>query len=340
MKQNKHYSYNQKNLCEGCRLCVKGRKSVIFITGLCPRSCDYCPLSDAKYKKDVIYCNERKVNDLDEIIEEVKISRSTGAGITGGDPLVKLDRTVKAIKLLKKSFGKKFHIHLYTSPDLVNEEGLKRLYESGLDEIRFHPDIKSNKLWSKVLVAKKFKWKVGIEIPVIPGKFNELSKLIAYFKWVDFINLNELEMSDGTAYVQTGRCKDTLSYAIKGSKELAMKLMAEFSNLQIHFCTAKLKDRVQLANRIKLRAKSVSRKLDYVDEEGLITHGVIKGSREEMIVIKKRFGIPDSLIEFDKGINIAAWVLLDIHKELKNKCYIVKTYPTYDRLIIEKEELR
>ena len=141
MKQNKHYSYNQKSICDGCKLCVKGRKSVIFITGLCPRSCEYCPLSDEKYKKDVMYCNERKVNKLDEIIAEVKISRSTGAGITGGDPLVKLGRTVEIIKMLKKSFGSKFHIHLYTSPNLVTEDKLNQLHKAGLDEIRFHPDM-------------------------------------------------------------------------------------------------------------------------------------------------------------------------------------------------------
>ncbi len=340
MKQNKHYSYNQKSICDGCKLCVKGRKSVIFITGLCPRSCEYCPLSDEKYKKDVMYCNERKVNKLDEIIAEVKISRSTGAGITGGDPLVKLGRTVEIIKMLKKSFGSKFHIHLYTSPNLVTEDKLNQLHKAGLDEIRFHPDIESDKLWNKINVAKTFNWKVGIEIPVIPGKYTETVKLIEYFKWVDFINLNQLEMSDGNAYVQTGKCKDTLSYAITGSKALAMRLMKRFSKLQIHFCTAKLKDRVQLANRIKLRAKSVARKLDYVDEEGLITHGEIKGTEKDMIAIKKEFSIPTSLIEFDGIINIAAWVLLDIYKEIRHKCYIVKEYPTYDKLIIEKEELK
>ncbi len=339
MKQNKHYSYNQKSLCKGCKLCVKGKKSVIFITGLCPRSCDYCPLSDEKYKKDVIYCNERKVNNLNEILEEVKISKSIGAGITGGDPLTKIDRTVKIIKMLKKAFGKKFHIHLYTSANLVNKEKLKKLYDAGLDEIRFHPNLEDNKLWSNILVAKKFKWDVGIEVPVIPGKFNELSTLIEYFKFFDFINLNELEMSDGSAYIQEGKCKDRLSYAVKGSKELAMKLMKQFSNLKIHFCTAKLKDKVQLANRLKIRAKSIAKKLDYVDSEGLITHGEIEGTKKDMEEIRKKFSIPASLIKFEGKIRIAAWVLLDIHKELDSKCYIIKEYPTYDKLIIEKEEL-
>jgi len=338
MKQNKYYSYNQKTLCNGCKLCVKGKKSVVFITGLCPRSCAYCPLSDEKYKKDVIYCNERKIDELREIIEEVKISRSTGTGITGGDPLAKLERTVKVIKMLKKEFGEKFHIHLYTSPNLVSEDKLKKLYDSGLDEIRFHPEIDDNKMWKRVKLAKNFKWKVGIEIPAIPEKFDEISKLIEYFKFVDFINLNELEMSDGSAYKQEGKCKDDLSYAVKGSKELALKLMKK-SRLRIHFCTSKLKDKVQLANRLKIRAKSIARELDYVDSEGLITYGEIEGSEKDMLKIKKKFEIPESLIVFDDKIKIAAWVLLDIKSELSNKCWIIKKYPTYDEMIVEKEEL-
>ena len=135
MKQNKNYSYNLYPICEGCKQCVKGRKTVIYITGLCPRKCYYCPLSDNKRLRDVMYVNERKIKDIKEIAEEVKISKSTGAGITGGDPLLKMQRTCSVIKQLKKKFGKKFHIHLYTSFDLVDNKKLRSLYDAGLDEI-------------------------------------------------------------------------------------------------------------------------------------------------------------------------------------------------------------
>src|SRR3972149_2170317 len=140
MKQNSCCSYNRLSLPLGCRLCVKGRKSVILITGICPRKCFYCPLSDQKYQKDVIYANERKVTSTKELIDEVAVSKSFGAGITGGDPLSVMDRTVETIKALKGKFGRAFHIHLYTSLVLATEKNLKRLHDAGLDEIRFHPD--------------------------------------------------------------------------------------------------------------------------------------------------------------------------------------------------------
>ena len=132
LKQNKYYSYNTKKLPKGCQYCVKGEKLVLFVTGICPRKCYFCPISDDKYGKDVVYANElrieekrenineninRNMNDIkmDNIIQEAKNMKAKGMGITGGDPLARIERTIECIRLLKKTFGKKFHIHLYTS---------------------------------------------------------------------------------------------------------------------------------------------------------------------------------------------------------------------------------
>ena len=54
------------------------------------------------------------------LLEEARLTRACGAGITGGDPLMDLDRCVDYITLLKKEFGKRFHIHLYTPLKLVS----------------------------------------------------------------------------------------------------------------------------------------------------------------------------------------------------------------------------
>ena len=37
-----------------------------------------------------------------------------GTGITGGEPLMKLDLMLHYIRLLKETFGEEHHIHLYT----------------------------------------------------------------------------------------------------------------------------------------------------------------------------------------------------------------------------------
>src|SRR3989344_3367655 len=178
MQKTPYYSYKLGTLPKGCRLCVKGQKLVLFITGLCPRNCYYCPISDKKYKKDVIYADEWPATNIHQVIEEAKLIDAKGAGITGGDPLCKLWRTLFCIRQLKKEFGKNFHIHLYTSLNLINEKNLKQLRKAGLDEIRFHLDLDNSKLWAKIKLALKYSWDVGIEVPSIPKKEKQTKKLI------------------------------------------------------------------------------------------------------------------------------------------------------------------
>ena len=151
----------------------ENEKLVLFITGLCGQKCFYCPVSEHKFGADDVYADEWKLSKDpaqadQELLEECRLIEAKGAGITGGDPLATLAKTTHYIQLLKKQFGKSFHIHLYTSFDLVNENNLKELFDAGLDEIRFHADFYNKNKWNNIYIAKKFNWKIGIEIPCIP----------------------------------------------------------------------------------------------------------------------------------------------------------------------------
>ncbi|MBM3309870.1 MAG: radical SAM protein, partial [Candidatus Altiarchaeales archaeon] len=254
IKKTPYHSMVLGSMPAGCKLCVKGAKLVLFDTGLCSRTCWYCPLSDRKKNKDVVIANEWWVEKDRDILEEARLCGSLGAGITGGDPMVKMDRTVKYIRLLKKTFGKKFHIHLYTSGVLASDKNLSKLHKAGLDEIRFHP---LKKDWGKIKNALKYNWSVGCEIPVIPGEERNTKKFIDYINsiGVGFLNLNELEFSE-TNLSQMARhgmqTVNDVSYAIKGSNQLALKLLEyckDNTELNVHYCTLKLKDKVQLGNR-------------------------------------------------------------------------------------------
>jgi pyruvate formate-lyase activating enzyme-like uncharacterized protein len=70
IKNTGHFSKCTGEISKGCRLCVKGRKLVVFVTGVCSRNCYYCPLSEEKKNKDVIFANERPVNSKSDIISE------------------------------------------------------------------------------------------------------------------------------------------------------------------------------------------------------------------------------------------------------------------------------
>lgn len=292
IEETRYYSKRIGSLPKGCKLCVRGEKLVLLITGLCKRDCFYCPLSDAKKNRDVVYANEWEVTledkklgekQLKTIIEEAQLCEAKGAGITGGDPLLVVERTASAIRRLKKEFGNGFHIHLYTTPEAVTEKKLSLLYEAGLDEIRFHPKIWDDKDWHKIDSADKFPWSIGVEIPAIPGYEKETKKLIDYASSrAKFLNINELELADTKAnrLLSMGyTAKDELSYGVAGSEEMAHELMEYILdkgyNLRVHYCTCKLKDAVQMASRIKRRAKNVAYAFDKITHEGMLYRGII-----------------------------------------------------------------
>ncbi|MEM3483201.1 MAG: radical SAM protein [Candidatus Woesearchaeota archaeon] len=369
-----YYSKSIGRLSRGCRFCVKGRKLVLFVTGLCSRQCYYCPLSDSKKNKDVIFANERPIVKDYEIVEEAKISSATSASITGGDPILVIGRTVRYIRLLKRHFGKEFHIHLYAPLELVDEKKLRLLHKAGLDEIRFHPDIYCDKYWHKISAAQKFNWDVGVEIPAIPGEEKRIFRLIDYLDGkIKFLNLNELEISDtnaGAMLLRRFHPKDEISYAIAGSEQTALRIMRHCirKKFSVHYCTAKLKDAVQLANRIKLRAKKSSEKFDIINNEGILIRGAIylpelkpnfaytaelaRISKTEMQKILRRlnrirsalikeYKIPASFIKVDKlklRIITALPIVEQLSETIKEMGAVpaeVHQYPTFDQLEVE-----
>ncbi len=383
VKTTKHYNLKTRTgeLAEGCKRCVRGEKLVLFVTGLCGNGCSYCPVSDEKNLHDVTYANEWKITSDDELLKEAEMMSATGAGITGGDPLATPERTCHYIRLLKKTYGEDFHIHLYTPLLRVNEKTLKQLYEAGLDEIRFHPKLDDETDWPRLLIAKKFDWQVGIEIPAIPEFEENMKRLIDYVvenKIADFMNLNEFEYADNKVFElnkkktnKTFEPKNTLSYAVKGSEETSIRLLdyAEKKGLATHFCTAKSKDAIQLAKRIKRRSEKAAAIYDAVDEEGLLTRGAVydqisiedvgftdklkslpakekEDSIRRLEQLRKKIieelDVPEELIELDEErLRLLTTTSLAEHlaKTLNNPVFIVKEYPTHDCLIVQAEKL-
>jgi pyruvate formate-lyase activating enzyme-like uncharacterized protein len=339
IEETKYESWKLGALAEGCKYCVRGEKLVLFITGLCNVKCYYCPISDNKYGKDVVYANEKEIKNVSEAIEEAKLSGSKGCGITGGDPLLKVERCVEYIKALKKEFGNNFHIHLYTTTKNISEDKLKMLYDAGLNEIRFH--LKED--FEKIEMALKYNWDVGVEVPVVPGE--DLTKMVDFIEGkVKFLNLNELEMADNeNCDLSKFETRDELSYAVKGSEEEALKLLnyCKDKKLNVHFCTARLKNVHQLGNRIKLRAKIIAEPFDTITSEGTLVRGFIEGDdfADVLHYLKARgikFKLEEKRIIFSKK---DAEKLAEKIKDLGFKVGISEEYPTSDRMQVEMEYL-
>jgi pyruvate formate-lyase activating enzyme-like uncharacterized protein len=343
-------------LPQGCAHCEKGAKLVLLVTGKCSRRCYYCPLSSAKRGKDVFFANERSVRGVDEVIREAELMDALGTGITGGDPLQDINRTVESIIALKKRFGKSHHIHLYTST--TDLEKIDKVARAGLDEIRFHPPLNQ---WSILGVseyvdavkrARKHKLKVGLELPAIPGRAKDILGAISFADehGLDFVNLNELEFSETNwrALRALGfdvKEENDVSSGVAGSEELALDLLRVKTDVPLHYCSSAFKDGIQLRRRILRRAKNVRRPHELLTKDGTLLIGVIETDKVAATAayIMKRYDLPGRFVWSNPGkkrLEVAPWVLEEIAGELDSTSFIVEEYPTADRLEVERVPLR
>ncbi len=321
------YSY----LSEGCKICRRGAKLVLFVTGKCQSSCYYCPISEEKKGRDVVYANERPVKSLEDIAEEINAMSAEGIAITGGEPLLKLDYVVEVIETFND-----LHTHLYTSVP-AKEETIKKLANAGLDEIRFHPPhLENSKIYREsVRLAKKYGMETGIEIPAV--KYEE--EIVEIVNEEDiFLNVNELEFS-ATNYLELERRGWEIGefYEAKNSKEIAMKYAEKVE--KFHFCSVRFKDIAQFRRRL-IRMGFNLPDFYKVTSEGTVLCGYLEGDKEKIRKILTSNGI--DFFETDEGFEVSMEFAEENAETLRKegvKVYIVERYPTYNRLLISKTPL-
>ncbi|MCK9596825.1 radical SAM protein [Candidatus Pacearchaeota archaeon] len=333
--KTKYDSYCLNGIAEGCKYCVRGEKLVLFVTGICKRGCWYCSLSNKRKNKDVVYANERKCKSIKDIVKEVQESKATSAGITGGDPLIYFNRTIKLASQLKKKFGKKFHIHIYLPTKFVSEEKLRKLSKY-IDEVRFHPNfLIDNKTIeediNKIRLAELFwnKPNLGIELPMIPDKKREILNFILKIKdYVGFVNLNEFELSETNFNIVTKKYKlREGGYVVKDSLETGKWILNELNKkkikLNVHLCTAQLKNNWQFANRLK---RHESLPYGKRTEDGTVIYLVVEGK------------LKMSGTFYDKRKNRTI-LSEETARKILNKIKIkrVEEFPTYDRIELSEE---
>jgi pyruvate formate-lyase activating enzyme-like uncharacterized protein len=317
-------------LSKGCVLCHQGAKMVLFVTGRCHRACWYCPLSSERKGTDTVFANEHPVDIPSQILEAAEKMSALGTGITGGEPLLCLDKVTEYCRLLKERFGPDHQIHLYTAKaptvgELVQMQGF-------VDEIRLHPPHES---WKEILRsdfitsaqhARELGFDIGIEVPALPG----LEHLIPALPYLDFLNVNELEWGDTNAYQMRERgyeLADELHNAIEGARDWAAELCRHD---KVHFCTSAFKDAVQLRERLIRIAQNTARPFDEITDDGTIVYGVIEPPEHQQDACSKfcaRTMEPGSYESCGDHIEMAWWFLEKYADELLGKKYVVERYP-------------
>jgi uncharacterized protein len=246
---------------------------VLFITGVCPRSCWYCPLSCERKGKDLTYANERIVSSPEEAIEVAHRMSALGTGVTGGEPLARLDRVVRFCKRLKQEFGPEHQIHLYTG--IAPDRDTLTLLKGVVDEIRLHPpeeewgELLSGDYAGSAKMAKEMGFDIGLEVPALP----HVGILEPVLPILDFLNINELEWGETNADNMRERgygLEDGLHNAVDGARGWASKISKEE---KVHFCSSSFKDSVQLRKRLIRIAKNTARPFDHVTRDGTVIYG-------------------------------------------------------------------
>ena len=347
---------------EGCIQCQMGSKLVLFITGNCHWQCDYCPLSETRRDIDWMFANERRCESFDEVIEEARAMRATGAGITGGDPLMARERTLQGISRLKEEFGPGFHIHMYTSIPF-REEWAADFAESGLDEIRFHfLDLDAEKYRDTISACSKAGIITGVEIPCEPDREDDLLILLEELREFDisFLNVNELEITVGNhdnMELRGFNLSTEITAGASGSSEIALSMrdrvqaaergdpdpvdgmIREPYGFHLKFCTAVYKDSGQMRRRFLRRGEATIAPHEILTDDGTLVFGAGDSAEESMEgwmdEITRVTGLPRRFLLWDdksKRIEMPLSVAEAIAEEVSAPVSMVEVLPTHERL--------
>lgn len=200
----KHYgsymSFDDKPLSPGCMACKTGGWLCLFIGTRCNATCPHCPNPNVNNGIDIA-SGIGAGNDItiDDILKKLEQPYYTGVGISGGEPLMYMDKLVEWVTKIKAKFP---HLYVwnYTNGLLATETNLKRLAEAGIDEIRFDlaafdysPEILKNLKKATEIIPT-----VSIEVPVLVEQYNDLIKTIDYADsiGVKYLNLHDLYVND------------------------------------------------------------------------------------------------------------------------------------------------
>lgn len=174
----------------GCRTCVSGKGSNLFVTGLCSRDCFFC--FNQKPRRDETVVHGLPIDDPAEAPAIVERFGLRSIGLSGGEPLLRPERVLALLAALKGMTDPP-RVELYTNGDLAHADVLRRLRDAGLDAIRFDlaaRDYDAEPVRRALPLIKE----VAVEIPVVPEHKARLERMVLELDalGVPFLNIHEL----------------------------------------------------------------------------------------------------------------------------------------------------
>jgi pyruvate formate-lyase activating enzyme-like uncharacterized protein len=281
-------------LSPGCQTCVAGAWSCLFVNERCNARCFYCPAPQDG--TGVPMTNGVPFPRAGEYLEYLARFGFRGVSISGGEPLLTLERTLRFIRAVKGRFGAEIHLWLYTNGVLLDRETVKQLRAAGLDEIRFNIGAVGYRLDRVRLAVGAFEH-VTVEIPAIPEDRERLEQGIAEMAriGVRHLNLHQLRLTPhnlpkllerGYTFVHGD------NVTVLESELTALRLMQHSIDhgidLPIHYCSYVYKDRFQRAFARRRCAALALRGHEAVTPSGFIRALGLRGHAEEIAALKRR----------------------------------------------------
>ena len=135
-----------KTLSKGCQACKAGKWLCLYMGKKCNIDCVYCAQGTKQEKmndpeRPDLINDKYHIEDAKNMFndpEAIWAAKNTGGiGYSGGEPFIYLDKVFNLAHFIS-TYHNHIYQWIYTNGLLVTEDKLKRLYDVGVREIRFH----------------------------------------------------------------------------------------------------------------------------------------------------------------------------------------------------------
>lgn len=292
------------SLAPGCEICVAGVWSCLFINERCNTRCFYCPAPQEM--TSVPMTNSVPFPRTDEYLEYLARFAFRGVSISGGEPLLTLDRTLRFIRAVKRRFAG-HHVWLYTNGTLLEPDIVKRLRDAGLDEIRFGIGATSYHL-DRVQLAVGAIRHVTVEIPAVPEDHERLEQTLVRMAslGVSHLNLHQLRLTRHNFSKLVDRGYTFIhgdNASVLESELTALRLMEHALDagieLPVNYCSYVYKHRFQRAAARRHAAGPVLRTHEGVTAGGYIRTLTLRAGSDAIAAAVARLGLA--------GVQPASW---------------------------------
>ena len=257
-------------LSKACVECTGMNGSETFSTTFkCHRDCYFCfnyNLGDyEKYVREGCPWEEEL-----QAAYEASGGKMAVLGLTGGEPLLNLEDSLRFLQRAGELFPQA-HKRMYTSGDLLTEDGAQRLAQAGLTEMRFSikqddPADRRETVLAKMKMATAYIPDVVVEMPIIPGTKDSMKEWMLRFEENGIKGMNLLEFCfpfhSWDEFAKRGFTlknppfPEMFDYgysgglAVAGSEELALELMVwaldAGLSFGMHYCSLENKHRSEI----------------------------------------------------------------------------------------------